>query len=415
MAVPSTTQEFLGLICRSGLLDEPSLSRYFHERRVAPALAAPPERLSQLLVRDGLLTGFQAEQLLIGKWRGFSIGRYKVLEPLGSGGMATVYLCEHVHMCRRVALKILPLSQAANPASVERFHREARAVATLSHPNIVRAFDVDQHARLHFLAMEYVEGASLQTIVSQRGPLGILQAVHYMRQAALGLQHAFENGLIHRDIKPSNLLVDLTGTVKILDLGLARFFRDKTDDLSNKNQEHVLGTADYLAPELAIHGREVDIRSDIYSLGCTFYFCLTGQLPFPDGSPAHKIVLHQSRQPRPIRELRPEVPRELASIIEKAMAKRPEKRFQTPQDLADALADLAIMSSETAVNRGDKTLREGASDRRWWRRQLVRAVIGFVAGAAALLLAKILGGSKPPEPPPAPRSQSVDTSDSICL
>ena len=305
--------------------------------------------------------------------------------------MAMVYLCEHIHMRRRVALKILPVAQAANPASVERFHREARAVAALNHPNIVRAFDVDRHGRLHFLAMEYVEGASLQEIVSQRGRWACFRRSTTCTKPALGLQHAYENGLIHRDIKPSNLLVDLTGTVKILDLGLARFFLDESDDLSAKHQEHILGTADYLAPEQAIHGRQTDIRSDLYSLGCTFYFCLTGQRPFPDGTPAHKIVLHQSRQPRPVRDLRPEVPRELAAIIDRAMAKRPEKRYQTPQELADALAGLSMMTSETAVNRADRTLREArkTAEKHWWRRQMIRAAIGFLVGGGPRAIAAL--------------------------
>ena len=226
-----------------------------------------------MLVRDGLLTHFQAEQFLQGKWRRFTIGKYKVLETLGAGGMGSVYLCEHKLMRRRVAVKVLPAAKAEDPAALERFYREARAVAALDHPNIVRAYDIDQDENLHFLVMEYVDGASLQEIVKKSGPLDVLRACHYIRQAAVGLQHAHEAGLVHRDIKPGNILVDRTGTVKILDMGLARFFHDEEDMLTKKYDENVLGTADYLAPEQALDSHGVDIRADIYSLGATFYFC----------------------------------------------------------------------------------------------------------------------------------------------
>ena len=255
-----------------------------------------------MLVHEGVLTHFQAKQFLDGKWRGFSIGKYKVLERLGSGGMGSVYLCEHKLMRRRVAVKVLPTAKAEDPASLERFYREARAVAALDHPNIVRAYDIDQVEKLHFLVMEYVDGASLQEIVKRAGPLDALRAAHYIRQSALGLQHAHETaGLVHRDIKPANILVDRTGIVKILDMGLARFFNDEEDVLTKKYDESVLGTADYLAPEQALDSHSVDIRADIYSLGATFYFCLTGRTPFHEGTVAQKLIWHQTRQPKPIR------------------------------------------------------------------------------------------------------------------
>ena len=197
-----------------------------------------PEDLGKaagLLVRDGVLTHFQAEQFLQGKWRRFTIGKYKVLERLGSGGMGSVYLCEHKFMRRRVAVKVLPTAKAEDPSSLERFYREARAVAALDHPNIVRAYDIDQDDKLHFLVMEYVDGASLQEIVKQPARWRSARAAHYIRQAALGLQHAHEAaGLVHRDIKPGNILVDRNGIVKVLDMGLARFFHDEDDSLTQE-------------------------------------------------------------------------------------------------------------------------------------------------------------------------------------
>jgi serine/threonine protein kinase len=289
------------------------------------------------LVGDGLLTRFQAGQLLQGKWRNFILsGKYKVLGPLGAGGMGYVYLCEHQIMRRRVAIKVLPPS-SSDSASLQRFHREARAVAQLKHTNIVGGYDIDRDGKRHFLVMEYVDGSTFQTIVKAHGPLTPLRAAHYIHQAALGLQHAHEAGLVHRDIKPSNLLLDRTGMVKILDLGLARFFHDETDDLSKRYSGGPVGTMDYMAPEQALNSHLADIRSDIYSLGATFYFLLAGHSPFQDGNALQKLIRHQFAPPQPIREIRPDVPEELDAIVGRMMAKDPAARYQTPAEVAEAL------------------------------------------------------------------------------
>jgi serine/threonine protein kinase len=339
MPSPSTIDEFLDLVRKSAVVDEKRLAAHLDRLRAGGTFPTEPNALAGLLVRDGLLTHFQAEQLLQGKWRRFSIGKYKVLERLGAGGMGSVYLCEHKLMRRRVALKVLPTAKAEDPSSLERFYREARAVAALDHPNIVRAYDIDQEDKLHFLVMEHVDGASLQEIIKKTGPMDVLRACHYVRQAALGLQHAHETaGLVHRDIKPGNILVDRNGIVKVLDMGLARFFHDEEDILTKKYDENVLGTADYLAPEQALDSHSVDIRADVYSLGATFYFCLTARTPFAEGTVAQKLIWHQTRQPKPLRALRPEVPEGVAALIEKMMAKDPAQRYQTPQAVADVLA-----------------------------------------------------------------------------
>ncbi len=338
MPAPATTDEFLDLVRKSGVLDDKKLSTYVDKLRTSDGFPDQPNALSDRMVRDGVLTAFQAEQFMLGKWRRFSIGKYKVLERLGSGGMGSVYLCEHKLMRRRVAVKVLPTAKAEDPSSLERFYREARAVAALDHPNIVRAYDIDQDEKLHFIVMEYVDGASLQEVIKKTGPMNVLRAAHYIRQAALGLQHAHEAaGLVHRDIKPGNVLIDRNGFVKILDMGLARFFHDEEDMLTKKYDENVLGTADYLAPEQALDSHAVDIRADIYSLGATFYFCLTGRTPFTEGSVAQKLIWHQTRQPKPIRSLRPEVPEDLVRVVEKMMAKDPAHRYQTPLEVAQAL------------------------------------------------------------------------------
>ncbi len=338
MPSPTTIEEFLDLVRKSGVVDEKRLSGHVERMRAAGQLPPDPVRMATQLVRDGVLTHFQAEQFLQGKWRRFTIGKYKVLERLGAGGMGSVYLCEHMLMRRRVAVKVLPATKAEDTSSLERFYREARAVAALDHPNIVRAYDIDQDDKLHFLVMEHVDGASLQEILKRTGPMEVLRAAHYIRQAALGLQHAHETaGLVHRDVKPGNILVDRNGIVKVLDMGLARFFHDETDDLTRKHDENVLGTADYLAPEQALDSHGVDIRADIYSLGATFYFCLTGRTPFAEGTVAQKLIWHQTRQPKPVRSIRPEVPEGMAAILDKMMAKAADQRYQSPQAVADAL------------------------------------------------------------------------------
>jgi eukaryotic-like serine/threonine-protein kinase len=338
MPSPTTIDEFLELVRKSGVVDEKKLTTYIDKVRAAQTLPGTPATLAGLLVRDGLLTHFQAEQFLQGKWRRFTLGKYKVLERLGAGGMGTVYLCEHKLMRRRVAVKVLPEQKARDSSSLERFYREARAVAALDHPNIVRAYDIDQDDKLHFLVMEHVDGSSLQDIVKKTGPMDVLRACHYIRQAALGLQHAHDTaGIVHRDIKPGNILVDRNGIVKILDMGLARFFHDEEDMLTKKFDENVLGTADYLAPEQALDSHSVDIRADIYSLGATFYYCLTGRTPFADGTVAQKLIWHQTRQPKAIAQLRPETPEGVTALVDKMMAKDLTHRPQTPLEVAEAL------------------------------------------------------------------------------
>jgi serine/threonine protein kinase len=337
MPAPATTSEFIDLVQKSGIVDPSRLAPYVQQILDRGPLPKLPSVMANFMVRDAIVTLFQAEQLLLGKWKRFTIGKYKVLERIGSGGMGQVFLCEHKMMRRRVAIKVLPTAKAEDEASLERFYREARAVATLDHPNLVRAFDIDQEESLHFLVMEFIDGTNLHDIVKRSGPLSPLRACHYIYQSAFGLQYAFDcAGLVHRDIKPGNILVDRSGVVKILDMGLARFFYDEEDPLTRKYDE-TLGTADYLAPEQALDSHCVDIRADIYSLGATFYFLLTGSPPFPEGTVAQKLMWHQSKQPAAIRTLRPEVPPEIATLIERMMMKKPAERLASPAHLIEAL------------------------------------------------------------------------------
>jgi serine/threonine protein kinase len=344
MAAVTTVDQFLKMVRQSGVLDSHRLEAHLQALSRAHFLCRTPTELARRLVADGLLTSFQADQFLRGKWRGFLIsGKYKLLEFLGSGGMGNVFLCEHIYLRRLVAVKVLPTSQTCEPSVIERFYREARAAATLDHPNIVRAFDVDYDGSLHFMVMEYVDGTNLQRLVRKRGPLEINRAGHYICQAALGLQHAYEVGWIHRDIKPANLLVDRQGVVKILDMGLARLFQDEVDPTGDIDQNCVMGTADFLAPEQTLGNQDVDIRCDIYSLGATFYYCVTGRPPFDEGTVNQKLVWHQVRQPKRVRSLRPDLPEAIAAVIEKMMAKDPQRRYQTPAAVIDALVPLVQM------------------------------------------------------------------------
>jgi phosphate transport system substrate-binding protein len=260
--------------------------------------------------------------------------------------MGMVYLCEHLILQRLVAIKMVHL--AADPDSPEesalvaRFHREARAVAALDHPNIVRVFDVDQMATGPFMVMEYVDGTNLHALVSRRGVMTAERSAAYVRQAANGLAHAHQAGLIHRDIKPSNILLDRQGVVKLVDLGLARFDRDpaRNEGITTRfDANNVIGTVDFMAPEQAFHNSPIDARSDIYSLGCTFYFLLTGRVPFPEGSLPQKMYAHQTQAPEPISQICPVLPAPLIEILERMMEKDPADRYQSAEEVVAALAD----------------------------------------------------------------------------
>lgn len=290
------------------------------------------------LVEAKVITSWQADNLQKGRHKGFFLGNYKLLRHLGSGGMSSVYLAEHKHMRQMRAIKVLPQHRVNDSSYLGRFYREARAAAALDHANIVRAYDVDNDGDNHYLVMEFVEGSDMQKIVATQGVLPFETAADYIRQAAEGLAHAHIKTLIHRDIKPANLLVDSKGVVKILDMGLAKFSDDeKQTSLTQLHDENVLGTADYLAPEQAINSHNVDARADLYSLGCTLYFCLTGHPPFPEGTMAQRLLMHQQREPAPITNDRPDTPRDLVLICRRMMEKRVEDRYQNAEEVANAL------------------------------------------------------------------------------
>lgn len=313
---------------------------------------------ARALVERRWLTAYQANRLLQDRGRELLLGSYVLLEKLGEGGMGTVYKARQRGLGRVVAVKVIRKDRLANEQAVKRFQREIRAAAALDHPNIVHALDADEIDGSHILVMEYVEnGCDLfRWVTKERGPLPVDEACEYIRQAALGLQHAHERGLVHRDIKPQNLLLQIadgrlpidqstignrqSAIIKILDLGLARLSEAEAAGESITTLTHegvVMGTLDYMAPEQAMDSHHADTRADLYSLGCTFYFLLTGRAPFPGGDVMSKLLKHRMDEPAPIQKYRADVPDAVVAIVRKLMAKRPEDRYQTPAQLVQAL------------------------------------------------------------------------------
>lgn len=325
-----TADKFFAILEKSRLLSEEQLAEARDEASNGDSKAA-----ARSLVRKGLLTRWQAGQLLAGR-SAFFLGKYKLIDLLGHGGMGRVFLGEHTTMNRRVALKILPRRIGRDPAARDRFLSEARAVAALDHPNIVQAYSVDNERDRYYLVMEFVDGSDLEELVKKDGPLKFATAAEYICQAAEGLAHGHERGMVHCDIKPSNLLVNKQGVVKLVDLGLARAAGRDVDDGSS--DERVIGTVDYMAPEQGLESNDFDHRADIYSLGCTFYFLLTGRPPFPGGSLHQRILKHQTQEPTPITKFRADAPEELVEICQRMMAKSPDDRYQSASELSELLA-----------------------------------------------------------------------------
>ncbi len=266
---------------------------------------------------------------------------YEIKRRLGRGGMGLVYLAENRLTGRNEVLKVLGRQIMERPGSPERFVREIRSVAKLRHPNIVTAYSAARLGENIVLAMEYVDGLDLSEVIRARGPLPVAEACDYVRQAALGLQHAHEHGMVHRDIKPSNLMLTRRGDcdiVKLLDFGLAKVNSEGPMDGSLTVEGQMLGTPDFIAPEQISDARRADIRADIYSLGGTLYYLLTGTPPFPRASIYDILQAHHSADATPLNAVRPDVPAELAALVAKMMAKEPENRFQTPAEVAEALS-----------------------------------------------------------------------------
>jgi serine/threonine-protein kinase len=319
--------------------------------------ARPDTAVAQELIGRGMLTPYQAQQLLLDPERPLVLGQYRILEEIGRGGMGHVYKALHTVMGRVVALKIIAPELVKDAHALRLFRREVQAATLLQHPNIAMAFDANECAGEHFLVMEYVDGPDLDAVVRRHGGLPIALACSVVRQTAEALQYAHEKGMVHRDIKPANLLLagwdDRALTpwlhdraaapsplpiVKVLDFGIARLrLPAGGDTLPVRNPGNVIGTPDYIAPEQAHNIHAADVRSDLYSLGCTFYYTLAGRVPFPGESALEKVLHHALEEAMPLAVVRSDVPPEIAAIVYRLMEKDPDQRFQTPGELARAL------------------------------------------------------------------------------
>jgi serine/threonine-protein kinase len=299
--------------------------------------AASAEYAASQIVAAKLLTCWQADKLLQGKYKGFFLGKYKLLGHLGSGNSGSVFLAEHVVAHRLAAIKVLPAARLDQPDELERFYFAARAAASLDHPNIVRLYDVDHEGQTYFWALEYVDMRNLQQIVEQDGPLSFRLAANYVKQLANGLQQIHAAGYVHRDIRPSHLMLNSQGTIKILDLGLARFDENRKWSLTDSPDENVPGVVDYLAPEQARNAQSVDSRADIYGLGCTLFFLLTGHPPFADGTLTQRLMMHQTQTPPSIHAERPDSPPTVVDLCLRMLAKSPNDRPQTAAEIVEAL------------------------------------------------------------------------------
>jgi serine/threonine-protein kinase len=375
----AVANDFIDMLGRYALLEPAQLD----EAAQLAARTREPRLLAAELIRRDWLTPYQANQIFQGKAAELCLGPYLTLERLGAGGMGQVFKALHRALQRIVALKILHPKLLDNEVAVRRFLREVRAAGQLSHPNIVCAYDAQQIDGRYYFAMEYIRGTDLARLVKEGGPLAVPRACDYVRQAALGLQHACERGLVHRDIKPHNLLVTRNneaarhagpsglcgrwGVVKILDMGLARLDRQDATPASTELTKlgMVMGTPDYIAPEQARDASSCDTRSDLYSLGCTFYYLLAGQVPFPNGTMTERLLHHQLDEPEPVEEVRRRVLCQrsgnsksvkllapgIAKLVRWLMAKKPEDRPQQPADLVRVLDDLFKSASSSAAVR----------------------------------------------------------------
>lgn len=386
-----TVTQFRHSLVDSGLMSSAEVDSFL---RALPSQQQPADgqQLARQLVAAGRLTAYQAGAIYQGKGRALTLGSYRILGKLGQGGMGIVFRAQHQRLGRIVALKVLSTSGRRFPGSVRRFRREARAAGLLEHPNIVATYDAGAVGGVEFLVMQFVDGTSLSELVKQRGPLPVVMATSCVLQAAHGLEYAHARGVVHRDIKPGNLLLDRDGTVKILDMGLARLDarQSVTGDSDLTVAGTIMGTADYMAPEQAADMSRSDHRADIYSLGCTLWYLLTGREIFPGENQLDKLVGHWERPIPSLRAVCPEASPALEAVFTNMVAKRPENRYQTTTEVITELercrtAEAAAASRHNLAIRDDReldsfvqALPELPTDRGW------RAGRGNSSGALAI-------------------------------
>ena len=361
--MPVSVENFLKSLADTGILSADELTR-LDAKIPSDNRAQDAQELARDLVRQHKLTLFQARALYQGKPKGLTLGNYVLLDKIGEGAMGTVFKAQHRWMKRIVAVKVLSLAAVKNPNLVKRFHREVEAVAKLTHPNIVAAYDADEHYGMHFLAMEFVDGADLEHYVIKNGPMPVDQVLDYILQAARGLEHAHAHGIVHRDIKPANLLLDKQGTVKVLDLGLARIQEAATSVSSFDEQTaltgmgNIMGTVDYMSPEQALDSHQADHLSDIYSLGATLHFLLTGKPMFEGKTPLACIIAHREAPVPSLRVERQDVPPEVDTIFQRMVAKQKAARYQSATELIRDLGNWRGVTPSTNPMGGDDAVRQ---------------------------------------------------------
>lgn len=335
-------ESFIDGLRRSGLMDEKELHRH-----VVTSDAEDADSFARELIQRDALTAYQARALSRGRWKGLVLGNYTIVEKLGKGGMGQVYKARHDRMGRTVCLKVLRSSGRRSPEIVERFRREIKTHSALRHPNFVVAHDADEAEGIQFLVMEFIDGRDLSRRVKDDGPASITETLQIIRQTATALEYAHDHGVIHRDIKPHNLLLaesgDDAGQVKVLDMGLARFeplldgSTDSTTRASMTASGVIMGTVDYMSPEQALNSRNADARSDVYSLGCTMFFLLTGTTMFDGDTLMEKIIAHREQPLPKLRDRAPEVTAGLDAVFQKMVARNPDDRYQSMQHLGEDL------------------------------------------------------------------------------
>lgn len=351
---PSVVDTFLRTVLRSGLLRREELQESL--RSLPRDQRTDPGAMAEHLVKLGKLSRFQAGKLLEGAPLGLVLGSFQVLAPIGKGGMGTVYLARDIRSDMLLALKVLPPKRAREEDRIlARFRREMEMSQRVAHPHIAWTYEVGVHQGVYYIAMEYIPGKSLHRLIQDEGPLSVPRAARLFAELASALDHAHHQGLIHRDLKPSNILITPHDHAKLLDLGLALMTNETERDRKVIGGEgYVVGTMDYIAPEQAENPAKVDGRCDIYSLGCTLYYSLTGQPPFPGGSARERMQRHQLEEAQPISRFNPAVPARFAELAEKMMAKDPDDRFFSASAVEEALRDWAGADAKPLDQRTDR-------------------------------------------------------------